>query len=201
MAQESTSSYRSVPRKGGSTLLERSCHDCNRRKVRCNKAFPCENCVRLGVECTFPLPGRKSRKTQQRPSNKAELVSRLSLLEREVQKLGGQSQPRPTSADLLEVQDRPKCPESSGTVRSWLANNVAADQPTDTEEHDCRTHEGLESPSVTTSGTLEEQFGRLVVDRNNGTSRYLSHRFLADLADQVNQAPHKSNICGLEQAC
>lgn len=36
----------------------RSCTSCRRRKVRCNKETPCFNCVKNGVPCIFPPPGR-----------------------------------------------------------------------------------------------------------------------------------------------
>jgi hypothetical protein len=126
----------------GSPFLTRSCHACNRRKVRCNKVFPCDNCVRLGVECTFPPPGRKPRKRPAK-SNKAELISRLSLLEREVEKLGAQ--------------------------------DVVGAAPADGQEN------GIPD--------LQHRFGRLVIDRNHGTSRYVNHRVLTDLGDQVNHVP------------
>lgn len=190
MATELTNSKNPLSCEGGSTLLHRSCHDCNRRKVRCNKESPCDNCVRLGVECTYPPPGRKPRKTPRKPSKKSELLSRLSILEREVQKLGGQSQSGAPPTDVLEDQDRHKDSENSWNVNSWLAENLAADQSTEPDEHDSETRGELLSPQEN-SITLDDQFGRLVLDRNNGTSRYVNNRVLTELADQVYYALHK----------
>ncbi|KAJ5921471.1 hypothetical protein N7466_009797 [Penicillium verhagenii] len=161
MAQERGNVSGHLSRDGGSTLLHRSCNDCNRRKVRCNKLFPCDNCVRLGVECTFPPPGRKPRKAP-RKSNRAELISRLSLLEQEVQKLGGQSNNEGVSAD----EER--------------------EPPQETYESVPRKSETPESPKVS-SDALEGQFGRLVVDRSHGTSRYVNHQALTDLATQIKE--------------
>lgn len=200
MAETPINSSSSVLREKKSTSLERSCHDCNRRKVRCNKVLPCDNCVRLGVECTFPPPGRKPRKKPERSSHKAELISRLSLLEREVKRLSGQSHPEPASVDLLEQQDRLKSLESSRDARSLLANDFVAEQPTETEEFDSEKREGHGPLMATSNSRLEDQFGRLVLDRNNGTSRYVNHRVLADLADQVNHL-RESTIGGLKQDC
>ncbi|KAJ5598203.1 hypothetical protein N7537_008287 [Penicillium hordei] len=107
-----------LPREGVSTLLHRSCNACNRRKVRCNKKSPCDNCVRLGFECVFPPPGRKAR-TRPTKSSKAELISRLSLLEQEVQKLGAQKFAADIPVDSLEDQDIEESPESSRTAVSW----------------------------------------------------------------------------------
>ncbi|RAK99440.1 uncharacterized protein BO80DRAFT_494748 [Aspergillus ibericus CBS 121593] len=37
-------------------LGERSCHLCNRKKIRCSKTTPCNHCVRLGLACILPRP-------------------------------------------------------------------------------------------------------------------------------------------------
>ncbi|KAH7157277.1 fungal-specific transcription factor domain-containing protein [Dactylonectria estremocensis] len=42
----------------GSRANQRSCTTCRRRKVKCNKERPCSNCIRNGVGCIFPPPGR-----------------------------------------------------------------------------------------------------------------------------------------------
>lgn len=191
MATELTKSKQTLSREGGSRLLHRSCHDCNRRKVRCNKESPCDNCVRVGIECTFPPPGRKPRATIKKLSKKSQLLSRLSLLEQEVQKLGGQSQSRAPRLSLLEQQYPYQDPQNSLNVQSWLAGNSAVDQSMQPDEHDSETRGETRSPQEN-STTLSDQFGRLVLDRNNGTSRYVSHRVLMELADQVYYALHRA---------
>lgn len=178
MAHEPTNSSNAPIRGGGATLLHRSCHECNRRKVRCNKTDPCGNCVRFGVACTFPPPGRKARKPPKSASNKAELISRLSRLEGEFEKLG-QSQPEATSVDLPEEQDRHPSGGSSRNVHPLLAKDLAADVLAEAEDE-------MPGSQKANSTSLEDQFGRLVVDRNNGTTQYVNHRVLADLANQVN---------------
>ncbi|RAO71254.1 uncharacterized protein BHQ10_007266 [Talaromyces amestolkiae] len=70
-----------------SNLNLRSCVTCRRRKVRCNKREPCSNCVKAGIECVFPGPGRAPRK-QRRPPD-VEVLSRLRRLEGVVESLGG----------------------------------------------------------------------------------------------------------------
>lgn len=176
-------------------MLQRSCHDCNRRKVRCDKSWPCDNCVRLGVECSYPPPGRKPRKITKRSSNKTELISRLSHLEDQIKKLGSKG----LAEDVEEVspvhrleQDNDDPPQDSRTVRSWLTKHSPRDgiidQPRDVEEDELEMSKTSTSPKATSS-TLEDQFGRLVVDRNSGTSRYVNHQVLRDLSDQVCLAP------------
>ena len=49
--------------------LDRPCASCRLSRVRCNRVFPCQRCVRLGLECKQP------RKVQRgRPSHKARLA-------------------------------------------------------------------------------------------------------------------------------
>lgn len=192
-----------LPRGGGSSLLQRSCHDCNRRKVRCNKESPCDNCVRLGIECTFPPPGRKPReKPIKKQSQKSHLLSRLSLLEQEVQKLGGQSQPRAPSTDQIEQEYRSQDPQIGWILPSWLAGNLEPDQSTKLDEHDSEPRGKTKSPQDN-SATLSDEFGRLVLDRNSGTSRYVNHRVLTGLADQVYHTLNgaRSIVDSFKQAC
>lgn len=209
MVQPANPVNSNLPREGVSTLLHRSCNACNRRKVRCNKQSPCDNCVRLGFECTFPPPGRKAR-TRPIKSSKAELISRLSLLEREVQKLGAQNVAADIPVGSLEDQDIEETPESSHTAASWSSKapaSLEAKADEEAEEEETRIHKDRISPALvptTSESTLGHQFGRLVVDRSNGTSRYVNHQALTDLGYQVNCAPlslYINPIEALETTC
>ncbi|KAE8375352.1 C6 transcription factor [Aspergillus bertholletiae] len=60
-------------------VSKRSCNSCRQRKVRCDRKCPCDTCVRLGKECTFPGPKRASRKLNRPPVS--ELMARLKQLE------------------------------------------------------------------------------------------------------------------------
>lgn len=66
-------------------IQSRSCYRCNLKKIRCNKISPCQRCVGANVECAFPSPGRAPR--QRKRPLKAELTTRLRLLEEKVHKL------------------------------------------------------------------------------------------------------------------
>lgn len=193
MATESTKSKQPLSREGRPSLQHRSCHDCNRRKVRCNKESPCDNCVRFGIECTFPPPGRKARTTIKKPSKKSQLLSRLNLLEQEVQKLGGQNQPRAPSEGLLAQQYGHQDSQNILNVQSWLEGKLTTDQSMLPDGHDSEPRVETRSPQEN-STTLSDQFGRLVVDRNNGTSRYVNHRVLNEVADQVYYTPHTAQL-------
>ena len=77
---------RSASTSSATGLNPRSCVTCRRRKVRCNKENPCSNCVRAGIECVFPGPGRAPRRSRKPPD--AELLARLKRLEGVVTSLG-----------------------------------------------------------------------------------------------------------------
>lgn len=40
----------------------RSCHECSRRKVRCDRHQPCRHCSRTGVQCVYPRFRRRPTK-------------------------------------------------------------------------------------------------------------------------------------------
>lgn len=64
----------------------RSCYRCSQKKIRCSKAQPCANCVNSSSVCLFPGPGRAPRRKKR--ALKAELVSRVHGLEKELQHRG-----------------------------------------------------------------------------------------------------------------
>ncbi|GKZ81752.1 hypothetical protein AnigIFM56816_006274 [Aspergillus niger] len=68
-----------------SASTTRSCRRCSQKKIRCDKSQPCASCIKSASECVFPGPGRAPRR-KKRPL-KAQLVSRLKSLEKEVQVL------------------------------------------------------------------------------------------------------------------
>ena len=71
---------------GRKASTEYSCVVCTQRKVRCDKAKPCQNCVKAGIECDVappPPPRRRKRKLDER-----ELVKRLTKYEELMDKNG-----------------------------------------------------------------------------------------------------------------
>jgi hypothetical protein len=143
----------------------RSCVTCRRRKVRCNKKCPCLNCVKAGIECVFPPPGRAPRKSK-RPHD-AELLSRLKRLEGVIEHLSERN--ATLSAETSPTQQR------SGSV-------TTAECPTSAEPQSSEAEGCLYDPRGKTR-SLEHEFGRLVIDE--GRSRYVSNRFWASLGDEV----------------
>lgn len=43
-----------------------ACALCKQRRVKCNRSFPCENCVRAGVECVQPTVHQRRRRFAER---------------------------------------------------------------------------------------------------------------------------------------
>ena len=67
-----------------------SCQPCRRRKIKCDKVYPCNNCAVAGEDCIFPT-GRK------RPRNSRNaLLDRLRNLESTVQVLQNSVPPSET---------------------------------------------------------------------------------------------------------
>jgi hypothetical protein len=153
----------------------RSCVTCRRRKVRCNKRTPCSNCVKAGIECVFPPPGRAPRKTK-RPHD-AELLSRLRRLEGVIEQLSGQ---KPGAAEPLSAVSSPSQHEPGPASPTEARQTTPQTQTADVGK--CPF--GLDSdPQATKPRNLEHEFGRLVIDE--GRSRYVSNRLWASLGDEV----------------
>ncbi len=144
-------------------LNPRSCVTCRRRKVRCNKENPCANCVRAGIECVFPAPGRAPRKSKKAPD--AELLARLRRLEGVVHSLGAQ------------VDD-------NGLVSPSITGSADIRARTFGETHsgDSPTSDRSDSKRQSIDRTL----GRLVI--SDDRSRYVSNTFWTSMSDEVHKA-------------
>ncbi|KAF4637546.1 hypothetical protein G7Y89_g519 [Cudoniella acicularis] len=62
-----------------------SCTICRQRKVKCDKQRRCRNCIKAGVECTYPIPTRPRRRVgngkASQDASKEELLHRLRQYE------------------------------------------------------------------------------------------------------------------------
>lgn len=150
----------------GPTPNQRSCQKCNQRKTRCSKTSPCESCVKLGVECVFPPPGRAARK-KKRPL-KAELVSQMKDLEQKLHDLG-QERAGDSGISMSNERDPNLCDTSGPATRDLPISE-------------------LETPSLNTSSkdikaNRESNLGQLLVERD--TYRYVSHQGLVSIENGV----------------
>lgn len=64
--------------------IPRSCHACNRKKIRCNKKEPCSACTRAGRPCEYPASGPRIRRPKK--TIIADMSSRISDLEKTLSK-------------------------------------------------------------------------------------------------------------------
>ena len=102
-------------------LQHRSCAECCRRKVRCDRYHPCANCVKGRSECIFPksrrAPNRQKKTTRSRDE---ELLKSLRRLERRLQSNSIPERPQSPSNDdkHLEKPDKPGegTTESNGVI-------------------------------------------------------------------------------------
>ena len=70
-----------------------SCINCRRRKVRCDRRYPCAPCSKNQADCVFPVSGRVPRRNRDpnyAAQKRSELVGRLRRLEAMVGDLGSQ---------------------------------------------------------------------------------------------------------------
>jgi hypothetical protein len=99
-----------------------TCNLCRRRKVKCDKANPCSNCLRAGVACVSTTLSRVPRGRQgSRRKPDGELLKRIAKLENLVKNLEAENGGVLPAASLLnigdvqpgfEVPDREKASES-----------------------------------------------------------------------------------------
>lgn len=141
------------------TTRTRSCQKCNQRKTRCSKTQPCVNCVKLGMECIFPPPGRAPRRKKR--ALKAELVSKVQLLEKRVRELEDE---RVSQQSVVSPQGE------------------KASINTDPQQLVARPYQASHSKALCTD-KLDVHSGQLVVE--GGSSRYVSHEALASLQTEV----------------
>lgn len=96
---------RSEPEQGQQTAsfhnsgsFPRSCYNCHRKKIRCNKEDPCSACVRAGKPCGYPPLGPRTRRTKK--TIMADMVSRIASLEKSLAEAReAKSNPTPFSSE------------------------------------------------------------------------------------------------------
>ncbi|CAG8070668.1 unnamed protein product [Penicillium salamii] len=185
----------------------RSCEKCNQRKTRCSRTIPCTSCVKLGVECIFPPPGRAPRRRNR--ALKAELVSRVKYLEHRLHDLGEDPKPQAPpskhddshSEDTSRVSDNvfPLEPQSNESATGAAANGPFGQLITDGEGRQYVEHEALVgfqneimgsfSRDSTTKETRQSQF-----QATNPSAYMFGFRALAQSLNGLHPAPLTSHL-------
>lgn len=149
-----------------------SCVICRRRKIRCDRKDPCSNCTKSNIDCHFPVSGRIPRRSRdpsasssKTPAQKqSELLGRLRRLESVVTELAAQ----------VEDENGAKV-DFHAHVMGGITVDAAA----------------TESSAATSSqaGTeYDEDFGRLVVDKDGGL--HVGNRFWSVFCGEVSTLIH-----------
>ncbi|EGR48369.1 uncharacterized protein TRIREDRAFT_62297 [Trichoderma reesei QM6a] len=180
-----------APGDAGTPLLNpRSCVTCRRRKVRCDKQMPCSNCRRALIPCVFPAPGRAPRQHRPKDPNappkatsqrEVELVKRLKKLEGIVEELSGQIEIE-TGGRVSSAGASPSNDGSPSTQRAKSTSLGAMTSGLADHGDGHSAGDGSESPMMRES---RKQLGRLVLNDNKGTSRYVSSGFWSRLNDEL----------------
>lgn len=109
----------------------RSCLECRRRKIKCDRSFPCSYCVRSQIQCAYP-PRRSERSIHHaHHSNDFDLPRRVERIESTLELLGkGSSQ----------VRDSPRANLPSTFSQSTDQNDgrEIADGPGDGRGSECQ---------------------------------------------------------------
>jgi hypothetical protein len=167
---------------------------CRRRKVKCDKQFPCSNCSKVGQQCVFPAPGRAPRRPRAGgkvvSEREAELLKRLRRLEGVVEELSGQVEieaikhsPSSDNSSSHKDGDHSTDPSVKGTVRV-----VGMDEGSGSRKAwITRTFRVGGGPPKTAFSADEPNrgAGRLVLDE--GKSRYVASPFWASINDEVEE--------------
>lgn len=172
------------------SLHIRSCVTCRRRKVKCDKQDPCQHCVRAGIPCVYPAPGRAPRKPRQQSAKPVserenELLKRLRRLEGVVEELSGQ-------VELGSVRQSPTSPrmETPTSVDPPSSNTsqnvrvIGMDEGTRRDWLVKQSRIGIGPPK--TAFTVEnatQGIGSLVL--GEGKSKYVASPFWASITDEV----------------
>jgi len=177
-------------------LNARSCVTCRRRKVKCDKQFPCSNCSKAGQQCVFPAPGRAPRRPRAGgkvvSEREAELLKRLRRLEGVVEELSGQVEieavKHSPSSDNSSSHKDSEPPSDTTNGKGNTVRVVGMDEGGGTRKAwITRTFRVGGGPPKTafSADELNTGVGRLVLDE--GKSRYVSSPFWASISDEVEE--------------
>ncbi|KAH7311413.1 fungal-specific transcription factor domain-containing protein [Stachybotrys elegans] len=178
-----------------------SCVICRRRKVRCDRREPCDNCIRSNVECHYPVTGRLPRRRNlvtgvtPQAQKQSELINRLRRLESIVTELSAQveegAQEQGITGGLPLQIPLPLAPEAANSVSRTLSraglSNAAAPVPTPSSTTSSgNSHVSLQSNEATTHDSeQDEDFGKLVVARDGAL--HVGNQFWTVFCSEVDQ--------------
>lgn len=170
----------------------RTCVTCKRRKVKCDRANPCSNCIKAQIPCKYPPPGRAPR--QPRRAMRLPDKGHLSELVDQVWAMMARVMELSINPDLVPVKQSPTSDHSSqlrdseakGDPRSKTGGlRVVGMDKGKASKRDLLAREIAHG-----SGSTRTQFaarlpkgtaGRLVLEE--GKSQYIPSPFWASMSD------------------
>jgi len=143
-----------------------SCVTCRQRKVKCDKASPCNHCTKVGIQCVFPNRVRVPRAKQAASKTRdVELLRRISRLESLVSKID--------AADAMKDARGEDDPMIGRTTDTKTLTSI----PDDVDNGGAR------------SSRLHEKYTAFVKLQESGTP-YLSSEFWTSLCNEVDGLRH-----------
>ena len=190
----SSESRRNETTVGADGLRIWSCVICRRRKVRCDRREPCNNCLKSDIECHYPVTGRLPRRRDppsasqgSKPGKHSELIRRLRRLEAVVTELSAQVEEGAGAVGLSTPSSWqiPLPQESGNPVDDGLqgsretGSSLASDEATAIGGQPT-PHKGV---SPQDGDGLDEEFGNLIVAKNGAV--HVGNRFWTIFCDEV----------------
>jgi hypothetical protein len=160
-----------------SSAKPRSCVICRKRKVRCDKLSPCTNCKRANIACVVPSDDRPPRWAR-RLDRFTSSTAGSGTTSQDASAVGG------PAAGL--VMDRLKSLEGmvkelTSQLEQANASNASAVGSSTGNSPGEKAHTGPVSEA--NSSTLQQKFGRLVVQDNKNS--YVGTGFWSRVSDEV----------------
>jgi hypothetical protein len=104
-----------------------ACQACQRKKIKCDRTYPCGQCTRSGLTCAASTRKQRARHAGKRGVD-GELKNRISKLESLVESLSGDINTAPSSTGSeayntdLEVTEQPNKSGSAPSMRKYVAS-------------------------------------------------------------------------------
>ena len=145
-----------------------SCVTCKKRKVKCDKNFPCTNCARRHIECIY-LTTEKRRTRGPGKHRAGERLEQMTSRVAQLEQVLGKLQSRNTGEGQSPGQDNPRRNSESVSVDQQESQGGKS-----TKTDAFRTGEGEEENHSTS---------RLLV--KGGKSQYIRNKFWASINEEV----------------
>jgi hypothetical protein len=156
-----------------------SCTPCRTGKLKCDRASPCEPCLKRGREgaCTYPPPPVKNK-----PTN---VKGRIRQLESLVVDLMNHQQKQALSSPGTTVSP----PERSGSTTSGTMDPGPYTEPTPPSDHDFGPQRSISHDANSPESGVEKPFGHMSINKDEISYHGASHwqTILSSISDLKNE--------------